>query len=306
MSNNNRGKFMKVSVKLLEMIDYSKPYEMQLALTLLYKGSATYLAWDDPYVDTTPTMLVQMFGNYEAINARQLANVVGALNDMRDRGLISFNGDIKPKDPVTIDTTNLVELSQEKPHVELLIQDFYSIMQTDNKITVNKKEVSVNGIESYLLQSFIVAKARWNFKTIDYLVAVDDFTYAINSDVNVQQAKGIFCSDTLDFIRSHKHYELDEIENWCDDRYLMAYLEKLEELGCIKIYRRKMKSNEGNWVTRNIYYEPTMSFECIDAMVRQYARRHNYAIEKEIEQVESTKPVKGIVTSRTKRERNFK
>lgn len=305
MSNNNRGKFMKVSVKLLEMIDYSKPYEMQLALTLLYKGSATYLTWDDPYVETTPTMLIQMFGNYEAINARQLANVVSALNDMRDRGLISFNGDIKPKDPVTIDTKNLVELSQEKPHVELLIKDFYTIMQTDNKITVNKKEVSVNGIESYLLQSFIVAKARWNFKTIDMLREVDDFTYAINSDENVQQAKGIFCSDTLDFIRTHKHYELDEIENWSDDRYLMAYLEKLAELGCIKIYKRKMKAQDGLWKTHNFYYVPTMSFECITAMVNQYAKRYSYAIEKEMEQVESTKPVKGMKSSR-KRERNFK
>lgn len=278
MSNNVRGKFMKVSVELLDMIDYSKPYEMQLALTLLYKGSATYFTWDDALVETTPTMLVQTFGNYNGINARQLANVVSALTDMRDRGLIVFDGDIKPKDFVRIDTTKLVELSQQDKYVELLIEDFYSIMQTDNKIIVNKKEVVVNGIESYLLQAFLIAKARWNFKTIDMLKEVDDFSYAIGTFEEVQQAKGVFCSDTLDFIRSHKHYELDEIENWCDDRYLMAYLEKLEELGCIKIYKRKMKSNDGLWITRNVYYEPTMSFECIDAMVRQWARRHNYAI----------------------------
>ena len=289
MSNNNRGKFMKVSVELLEMIDYSKPYEMQLALTLLYKGSATYFAWDDALVETTPAMLVQMFGNYSKINARQLASVVGALTDMRDRGLIAFDGDIKPKDAVVIDTTNLVELSQQKPHVELLIKDFYSIMQTDDKIIVNKKEVSVNGIESYLLQAFLVAKARWNFKTIDMLKEVDDFNYAIGSFEEVQQAKGVFCSDTLDFIRSHKHYDLDEVENWCSDDYLSGYLNKLQDLGCLRIHRYKLLQN-GAWAKRNFYYEPTMSFECIDAMVRQYARRHNYTF-KEDEVKEEVKSV---------------
>lgn len=269
---------MKISVELLDMIDYSKPYEMQLALTLLYKGSATYVMWDDGLVETTPTMLMQTFGNYSNINTRQLASVVSALTDMRDRGLIKFDGDIKPKDFVRIDTTKLVELAQQDTYVELLTEDFYAIMQTDSKIIVNKKEVSVNGIESLLLQAFLVAKARWNFKTINMLKEIDDFNYAIGTFEEVQQAKGVFCSDTLDFIRSHKHWMLDEVENWCDDRYLAGYLDKLVELGCMKIYSRKMKSNDGMWKTHNFYYEPTMSFECVDAMVRQYARRHNYAI----------------------------
>ena len=285
---NNRGKFMRISVGLLDMIDYSKPYEMQLALTLLYKGSATYFMWEDSLVETTPTMLVQTFGNYDSINARQLANVVDSLTDLRDRGLISFNGDIKPKDFIRIDTKQLIKLSQQQgSYIELTTNDFYRIMQTDNKIIVNNKEVAINGIESLLLQAFLLIKARWNFKTIDMLAQVDDFSYAINSDEEVQQAKGVFCSDTLDFIRTHKHYQLDEIESWCDDRYLSGYLGKLEEIGCIKIYSRKMKAEGGIAKTRKFYYTPTMKFECIDAMVRQYARRNNYVIK---EQEEPTEP----------------
>lgn len=277
-----RGKFMKISIGLLDMIDYSKPYEMQLALTLLYKGSATYFMWDDSLVETTPTMLVQTFGNYDGINARQLANVVDSLIDLRNRGLISFEGDIKPKDFVRINTKQLIELSQQQgSYIELATDEFYKIMQCDNKIKVNKKEVAVNGIESLLLQAFLIVKARWNSKTIEMLATVDDFSYAINSDDEVQQAKGVFCSDTLDFIRTHKHYQLEEVDTWCDDRYLSGYLEKLEEIGCIKVYSRKMKAEDSMWKVRKFYYIPTMTFECIDSMVRQYARRNNFAIKEE-------------------------
>lgn len=276
--SNNRGKFMRVSVELLEMIDFEKQYEMQLALTLLYKGQALFGTWGDTLIETTPSILAKTFKK-EELPRRQTDNIVSALVDMRDRGVIVFDGDIKFKDEVTIDVKPLIDLANSgKVFVELLIEDFYTIMQTDNKIIVNNKEVSVNGVESYLLQSFLVAKARWNSKTIKTLSKVDSFDGAIGCDEEVQQAKGVFCSDSLDFIRTHKHYELDEVNNWCDDRYLMAYLNKLEELGCIKIYTRKMKLQDGLWKTHNFYYTPTMSFECIEAMVCQYARRHNYVI----------------------------
>ena len=39
-----------------------------------------------------------------------------------------------------------------------------------------------------------------------------------------------------------------------------------------------MKAQNGTWATRNFYYDPSMSFDCIEAMVGQYARRQNYAI----------------------------
>ena len=283
MTNNNRSKFMKISTNLLDMIDYSKPYEMQLALTLLYKGSGMHTTWGDTFIETTPSLLIKMFGNYKDINdsnnRRQQQNVISALTNMRDKGLISFEGKPKFKDEIVIDTKPLIELSQQGNYVELLIEDFYAIMQTDNTIVVNNDTIEIDHqLESHLLKAFITPKARWNFKTIDKLAEVKDFNYAINSDTDVQQAKGVFCSDSLDYIRTHKHYELDEIDNWCDDDYLMGYLKKLQDLGCLKIKSHKMKAQDGLWKTHNFYYEPTISFECIDAMVRQYARRKNYAI----------------------------
>lgn len=302
MSNNNRGKFMRVSVDLLNVIDYSKQYEMQLILTLLYQGQALYEAWNDTLIETTPSLLIKAFKKQD-IPRGQDKNIVKALCSIRDKGIVNFNGDINFKHEITIDVKPLIELANSgSMYVELLVEDFYAIMQSDNIITVDGKQLEAkHGYESLLLQAFITPKARWNFDTIDMLAKVDDFNYAINSDKDVQQAKGVFCCDTLDFIRTHKHYSLDEIDNWCDDRYLMAYLNKLQELGCIRIYTRKMKSNEGNWVTRNFYYIPTMSFECIDAMARQYARRHNYAIKQEEEPTPTVKTGGSFVQARRER-----
>lgn len=298
--NDNRGKFMKVSVDLIDMIDFSVQYETQLALTLLYKGQALYKAWNDTFVETTPSLLVKTFQNNLARG--QENNIIKALTDLRDRGIILFDGDIKFKDEMVINVKPLIDLAKSgDKYVELLAKDFYAIMQSDNVIKLNGADKKApNGYESLLLQTFLVAKARWNFKTIDYLATVDDFTYAINSDEDVQQAKGVFCSDTLDFIRTHKHWTLDEVEAWCDDRYLKAYLDKLKELGCIKIYSRKMKTQDGIAKTRNFYYAPTMKFECIDAMVRQYARRNNFIIKQDEEprEVEIIRPTRPDLASR--------
>ena len=253
---------MRVSVELLDMIDYSKPYEMQLAMTLLYKGQALYYTWNNTLIDTTASLLFKAFKK-ENITRRQGENIVDALVDMKDRGLIAFDGEISLKEEVVINVKPLLDLANSGDvFVELLAEDFYEIMYSDNVIKVNGKETKAkDGYESLLLQAFLVAKARWNFVTIDYLKTVDDFAYAIRTDKEVQQAKGVFCSDTLDFIRTHKHYSLEEVDVWCDDRYLMAYLEKLEELGCIKIYSRKMKVKDGMWKTKKFYYVPTMEFE---------------------------------------------
>ena len=189
---------------------------------------------------------------------------------MRDRGLIEFDGTPKPKDTLSIDLKNMINMSlSDDVYVELLIKDFYNIM------AVNVEE---NGIESYLLQAFIGIKARWNFKTIDMLSEVDDFAYAIGSYEEVQQAKGVFCSDSLDFIRTHKHYSLEEVPNWCDKDKLNYYLDLLQEIGCIKIKRHKMKTSNG-YKTCSFYYIPTMTHECIDIMVKQYAKRMKYAYE---------------------------
>lgn len=271
--------FIRVSVELLNLLDYNIPFEMQLAMTLLYKGRALQLAWDDIYIETTPSLLVKYF-NRKELPRRQENNVVKALTDMRDRGLILFDGDIKFKDEISINVEPLLKLAYDNPiFVKLPITVLYEIMESDNIIKVNNEEVEAkHGYESLLLQTYLTVRARWNTKTINELENVDDFAYAIISDKTVQDGKGAFCSDTLDYIRTHKHYSLDKIENWCDDRYLKAYLDKLKELGCIKIYSRKMKAQNGTWATRNFYYDPSMSFDCIEAMVGQYARRQNYAI----------------------------
>lgn len=274
---------MRVSVSLLDKIDFSQQYEMQLAMTLLYKGQALFEAWNDTLIDTTASLLIKTFQNNLARG--QENNVLKALYSLRDKGVIHFNGDIKFKDEVIINVKPLLDLANSgKIFVELLVQDFYEIMLSDNIINVNGKKTKVkSGYESLLLQAFLVAKARWNFKTIEYLSQFGDGEIArdITSDKKLQQAKGVFCSDSLDYIRSHKHYDLDVIENWIDDRYLMAYLEKLEELGCIKIYSRKMKSEDGVWKTHNFYYEPSISDENIEMMVRQYAKRKRYAIKQQ-------------------------
>lgn len=293
MTNDNAGKFMRVSVELLDMIDFEKQYEMQLAMTLLYKGQALYSTWNDTLIDTTASLLIKTFQNNLARG--QENNVLSALTDMRDRGLIGFDGDIKFKDEVIINVKPLLDLANSgEVFVELRVQDFYEIMLSDNVIKVNGKEIKAkNGYESLLLQAFLVAKARWNFKTIEYLSQFDDGEIArdITDDKELQQAKGVFCSDTLDFIRTHKHYLLEEVSAWCDDRYLMAYLEKLEELGCIKIYRKKMKLEDGVWKTHNFYYEPSISDDCIYMMVRQYAKRYRYAIKQQEEPKQPKKRV---------------
>lgn len=283
MTNDNAGKFMRVSVELLDMIDFEKQYEMQLAMTLLYKGQALYSTWNDTLIDTTASLLIKTFQNNLARG--QENNVLSALTDMRDRGLIEFDGDIKFKDEVVIDVKPLLDLANSgEVFVELLVQDFYEIMLSDNVIKVNSKETKAkNGYESLLLQAFLVAKARWNFKTIKYLSQFGDGEIArdITDDKELQEAKGVFCSDSLDYIRTHKHYSLEKVSAWCDDRYLMAYLDKLEELGCIKIYRKKMKSEDGMPKTHNFYYEPSISDENIEMMVRQYAKRYKYAIKQQ-------------------------
>ena len=218
---------MRISLKLLEMIDFNKPYELQLALTLLFQGQAMSIAWDESLVQTTPSLLIKSFGKYKTITRQQEKNINSALIDMRDRGLILFDKDVKFKENLEIDTKPLLDLANESyAYVELLINDFYNIMRCDNTIIINNEEKVKDGIESLLLQAFLLVKARWNFKTIDMLATVDDFNYAIATDKEVQEAKGVFCSDTLDFIRTHKHYELEEVEAWCDDRYLKAYLDK--------------------------------------------------------------------------------
>lgn len=294
MTNDNRGKFMRVSVELLDMIDFEKPYETQLVLTLLYKGQALYSTWNDTLIETTASLLFKTFKK-ENITRRQGENIVDALVDMRDRGMITFNGEISLKEEVVINVKPLLDLANSGDvFVELLVQDFYEIMYSDNVIKVNGKEVKAkDGYESLMLQAFLVAKARWNFKTIEYLSQFDDGEIArdITDDEELQQAKGVFCSDSLDYIRTHKHYSLEKVSVWCDDRYLMAYLEKLEELGCIKIYSKKMKLEDGVWKTHNFYYEPSISDENIYMMVRQYAKRYRYAIKQQEEPKQPKKRV---------------
>lgn len=298
---NTRGKFIRVSKDLLNELDFNSLYETQLALTILYKVLPAYKCWEDTYLDTTPSLLIKMFGTYDDINQRQQKNVVEALIKLRDKGIISFKGEtIKFKDEILINAERLIELSESgKTFVELLIQDFFSIMQVQEI----KEKKNVNGVQSLLLQTFLVAKARWNFNNIDKLNEVEDFAYEVfqeNGDEDIQQLKGVFCNDSYDFIRTHKHYDLDEVEAWACDDYVKCYLETLVELGCIKIKHRKVKTN-GTWKTMSFYYTPDIDSEKIEAMIEQYVRRFRYASKEQEEQQSQTKTKKETKNSRQDR-----
>ncbi|WVR22062.1 MAG: hypothetical protein [Malazfec virus 1] len=295
-TTNSRGNFMRVSKDLLEQLDFNKPYEVQLALTILYKAQGGYVAWGDTLVDTTPSLLIKMFGNYADINQRQQKNVVEALISLRDKGVISYKGEtLKFKDEILIDAKNLIGLSESgKVYVELLIKDFNEIMQVEQ---VEDKKNS-NGVQSLLLQTFLVVKARWNFKNIGKLNKIEDFSYEVfqdGGDKEVQELTGVFCSDTYDFIRTHKHYELEEVEAWCWEENLKLYISKLIEIGCLKAKSQKAKNN-GTWKTVSFYYTPDIESEKIEAMIGQYMRRYRYATKEkdennEIEATTSKKPV---------------
>lgn len=298
-TTNSRGNFMRVGKQLLGQLDFNKPYETQLALTILYKAKGSYLAWGDAIVDTTPSLLIKMFGSYDDINQRQQKNVIEALISLRDKGVINFRGEtIKFKDELIIDATNLIELSESgKSYVELLTKDFYKIMQVDQ---IEEKKSS-NGIQSLLLQTFLVAKARWNFKNIAELEEIDNFDYEViqgGGREDVRYLKGVFCNDTYDFIRTHKHYELEEVEAWCWEENLKLYFRKLIEIGCLKATSRKIKDN-GTWKTMSFYYTPEADSEVMEEMVGQYLRRYRYAT-KEKDETQEQQPL----TQKSKRDRN--
>ena len=301
-TKKSRGNFMRVSKQLLAQLDFNKPYEVQLALTIFYKARAGYVAWGDAIVDTTPSLLIKMFGNYADINQRQQKNVIEALISLRDKGVISFKGEtIKFKDEVVIDATKLIELSESgKVYVELLIKDFNGIMQVEQ---VDEKKSS-NGIQSLLLQTFLVAKARWNFKNIADLEEIDNFDYEViqgGGREDVRYLKGVFCNDTYDFIRTHKHYELEEVEAWCWEENLKLYIDKLVEIGCLKATSRKIKDN-GTWKTMSFYYTPDADSEVMKEMIAQYLRRYRYAT-KEKDETQEQQQAQQSITQKSKRDR---
>ena len=302
-TTNSRGNFMRVGKQLLGQLDFNKPYETQLALTILYKAKGSYLAWGDAIVDTTPSLLIKMFGSYDDINQRQQKNVIEALISLRDKGVINFRGEtIKFKDELIIDATNLIELSESgKSYVELLTKDFYKIMQVDQ---IEEKKSS-NGIQSLLLQTFLVAKARWNFKNIAELEEIDNFDYEViqgGGREDVRYLKGVFCNDTYDFIRTHKHYELEEVEAWCWEENLKLYFRKLIEIGCLKATSRKIKDN-GTWKTMSFYYTPDTDSEVMKEMIAQYLRRYRYAT-KEKDETQEQQQAQQPLTQKSKRDRN--
>lgn len=301
-TKKSRGNFMRVSKQLLAQLDFNKPYEVQLALTIFYKARAGYVAWGDAIVDTTPSLLIKMFGNYADINQRQQKNVIEALISLRDKGVISFKGEtVKFKDEVVIDATKLIELSESgKVYVELLIKDFNGIMQVDQ---VDEKKSS-NGIQSLLLQTFLVAKARWNFDNIGKLENIDNFDYEViqgGGRKDVRELTGVFCNDTYDFIRTHKHYELEEVEAWCWEENLKLYIDKLVEIGCLKATSRKIKDN-GTWKTMSFYYTPDTDSEVMKEMIAQYLRRYRYAT-KEKDETQEQQQERQPLTQKSKRDR---
>lgn len=267
-------KVMRVSVELLDKLDFNKKYETQLALTLLYKGQALYETWNDTFIETTPSLLMNTFRE-QGISRRQADNVINALMDMRDKGLISFNGDdIGFKDEIIINVKALLEVSNHgSDKVEISLKDFYLIMSNGDNMLIRGKEVSANAVESSLLQTLIYIKSCWSPQTINKLEKVVDLPDIL--EMFGGYVGGVYCSDSVDFIRSHKHTSLGEVDNWSDDKYLVAYLSKLEELGCIKTTIHKIKKN-GATKTRNIYYSPSVGLECINTIIMLHNKMNDF------------------------------
>lgn len=274
------GKFLRIGLELLEMLDEQKTYEVQLALTLLYLVKPQYEWYGDCYVRTTPSLLIRQFGNYEKLNQRQQKNVLDAINDLKCRGLINFDEDLKFKNELFINTQPLLVLAEKGSFIKININDFISIMEDDEPIMVEGKEKSINGIESLLLLTFMSISGHFDNKSIKKLLEFDDGEVArdINTDEKLQKLKYVFCNASLDFLRSHKHPSLPTIENWIDDDYLSPLIFRLVDLGLLGMLKRKVRNEQSKWINMNFYYPAKIPEQNMIVMISQYAKRMNYAI----------------------------
>ena len=283
------GKFMKIGLELLDALDEKKTYEVQLALTLLYMIKPQFVWYGDTCIKTTASLLIKQFGRNEDINRRQQANVIEALDDLRNRGLISISGDLNFKGEIFIDAKKLIELSESKEFVKVDTKDFVVIMEDEEPITIKGKDKTINGVESLLLLTLMSIVGAYNGESIDYFKQFDDGEVAkdISHDKKLQELKFVFCNSSLEKIRSRKHPRLQPVDNWIDEDYLSAMISRLAKLGAIKITKKKVLNSEGKWTNMNFYYSPIFSKDNMDVMINSYAKRMKYAIKnKDVEVIE--------------------
>lgn len=314
--NNNSDKFMKVSYELLDMIDETKEYQLQLAMTLIYLTKNNYEWNGDSYIYTTPSMLIKQFGNYQNINEkameRQRPKIIDALLDLRDRGLIAFDTEKKPtfKEELFIDTKELLELANKEPFAKLNVEHFFSIMQDREPITVNNEPTQKNAVESYLLWFLLNIQSEWNNKNMETLKEFDGEVARFIGDEFVagepnplRKLTFIFTCSPADALRSRRYNKVYFKNNLCGDDYAYAYINKLIELGCIKVIKRRIKTDNG-WRDMNFYYSPVFKYNDMMTMVSQWASRKRYAIKKQQEELqdqEDNQPVEvSQETSKTK------
>ena len=308
MNNNNNDKFIKVSYELLDMIDETKEYELQLAMTLIYLTKNNYEWNNDSFIYTTPSMLIKQFGNYKNINdkpmERQRPKIIDALLDLRDRGLIAFITEkAKPsfKEELLIDTKALLDLTSKEPFAKLNVEHFFNIMQDENSITVNNEPVQKNAVESYLLWFLLNIQSEWKVKDMKTLKEYEgEVTRYIGNEQTdnelttneLSELTFVFTYSSVDVLRGRRYNEVKFNNNLCGDDYAYAYINKLIELGCIKVIKRRVKTNDG-WREMNFYYSPIFKHDDMLAMVHQWARRKRYAI-KQRENKQPKQPTKPI------------
>ena len=291
--NNNNDKFIKVSYELLDMIDETKEYELQLAMTLIYLTKNNYEWYSDSFVYTTPSMLIKQFGNYKNINdkpmERQRPKIIDALLDLRDRGLIAFITEkAKPsfKEELLINTKALLDLANKEPFAKLNVEHFFNTMQDGNSIIVNNEPIQKNAVESYLLWFLLNIQSEWN---ADNMKTLKEYEGEVTRYIGNEQTDNelttnklseltfVFTCSSVDVLRGRRYNKVEFSNNLCGDDYAYAYINKLIELGCIKVIKRRVKTNDG-WRDMNFYYSPIFKHDDMLAMVKQWAKRKRYAI----------------------------
>ena len=277
------GRFMRIGLDLLDSLDETKTYEIQLALTLLYLVKPRYVWYGDSYIKTSPSLLIKQFGNYEKINQRQQLNVVETLVDLKERGLIIFEREIKFKEEILINVKPLLILAESENFVKIKIKDFFTLMESETPLILRGKEKTINGIETLSLLTLIYINATFNNESLEYLKEFDTGEVArdITTDRKLQNLNYVFCNATLEQIRTHKHPSLENVSNWIDEDYLSAIINRLETLGIIKIVKKKVTCEKGMKRNMNFYYSPEIDSDNMEVIINQYVRRMGYVIKSE-------------------------
>ena len=290
---NNNEKFIKVSYELLDMIDETKEYELQLAMTLIYLTKSNYEWNNDSFIYTTPSILIKQFGKYQNINdkamERQRPKIIDALMDLKDRGLIVFTTEkAKPsfKEELFINTKTLLDLASQEPFAKLNVEHFFNIMEDKESIIVNDEPIQKNAVESYLLWFLFNIQSEWNTKNMETLKEFDgEVTRYIGDEQTdneltnnvLSELTFVFTCSPIDVLRNRRYNKVKFNNNLCGDDYAYAYINKLIELNCIKVIKQNVKTNDG-WRNMNFYYSPIFKHDDMLAMVKQWARRKQYAI----------------------------